>query len=281
MSHDNRIMSIDELATYLSMSKSTLYKLSQEGKIPRQKIGRHWRYNREYIDEWIANEGTTLLVKETFDSVSAKSTKIDDYFTPEQMEILRTNTIVSLESLLLFLATRRGKQRLMEILTMPEEYIEEIATQIVEDQSARVIEESEVVDTPPVEPSHWTTTLKKTGRECLGGRILYAGTPVLINPTYPDQWMEDTPENRTDFKKRSHIWKDETRVTLVKNAIAELQSQGYGRPGAASIRVKTVVAKTNLEEKEVTRIFHHLSESTEYKLHQTENGMAIMPEKIS
>ena len=47
------IMSIDELAAYLKISKSTLYKLSQQGKIPSQKVGRHWRFRKEAIDRWL------------------------------------------------------------------------------------------------------------------------------------------------------------------------------------------------------------------------------------
>lgn len=47
------IFTIDELAAYLKISKSTLYKLAQEGKLPGQKIGRHWRFRKEAIDEWL------------------------------------------------------------------------------------------------------------------------------------------------------------------------------------------------------------------------------------
>ena len=44
------VMTITELSTYLKVSKSTLYKLAQEGKVPGQKVGRHWRFNREVND---------------------------------------------------------------------------------------------------------------------------------------------------------------------------------------------------------------------------------------
>ena len=49
------ILTIEELAAYLKISKSTLYKLAQEGKIPGQKVGRHWRFHRSTIDRWIGN----------------------------------------------------------------------------------------------------------------------------------------------------------------------------------------------------------------------------------
>lgn len=47
------ILTIQELAAYLKISKSTIYKLVREGKIPSQKIGRHWRFRKEAIDQWL------------------------------------------------------------------------------------------------------------------------------------------------------------------------------------------------------------------------------------
>ncbi len=47
------VLTIDELAVYLKIAKSTLYKLVREGKIPSQKIGRHWRFRKGAIDHWL------------------------------------------------------------------------------------------------------------------------------------------------------------------------------------------------------------------------------------
>jgi excisionase family DNA binding protein len=47
-------MTMDELSAYLKIAKSTLYKLAQEGKLPGQKVGRHWRFHRSVIDQWLA-----------------------------------------------------------------------------------------------------------------------------------------------------------------------------------------------------------------------------------
>jgi excisionase family DNA binding protein len=47
------VLTIDELAEYLRVPKSTLYKLAQEGKVPAQKVGRHWRFRKEAIDRWL------------------------------------------------------------------------------------------------------------------------------------------------------------------------------------------------------------------------------------
>jgi excisionase family DNA binding protein len=44
------ILTIDELSEYLRISKSSLYKLAQDGRLPRQKVGRHWRFRKDAID---------------------------------------------------------------------------------------------------------------------------------------------------------------------------------------------------------------------------------------
>lgn len=46
------VLTIGELSEYLKIPKSTLYKLVQDGKIPGQKIGRHWRFLKSRIDRW-------------------------------------------------------------------------------------------------------------------------------------------------------------------------------------------------------------------------------------
>jgi len=46
-------MTIDDLAAYLQVSKSSLYKLAQDRKVPGQKVGRHWRFRKETIDRWL------------------------------------------------------------------------------------------------------------------------------------------------------------------------------------------------------------------------------------
>ena len=47
------VMTIEEVAKYLRIPRSSLYKLAQEGKIPCQKVGRHWRFRKEAIDRWL------------------------------------------------------------------------------------------------------------------------------------------------------------------------------------------------------------------------------------
>jgi len=50
------VLTIEDLSAYLKISKSTLYKLVREGKIPSQKVGRHWRFHRAAIERWLQND---------------------------------------------------------------------------------------------------------------------------------------------------------------------------------------------------------------------------------
>ena len=47
------VLTIEEVAQYLRISQSTLYKEAQKGKIPRQKIGRRWRFSRLALEKWL------------------------------------------------------------------------------------------------------------------------------------------------------------------------------------------------------------------------------------
>jgi excisionase family DNA binding protein len=46
-------MTIDDLATFLQVSKSSLYMLAQDGRVPGKKVGRHWRFHRDAIEAWL------------------------------------------------------------------------------------------------------------------------------------------------------------------------------------------------------------------------------------
>ena len=58
MDNPSEILTIDELAKYLKVGKTTLYRLAQEGRIPGQKVGKHWRFSKEAIDRWLEESGS-------------------------------------------------------------------------------------------------------------------------------------------------------------------------------------------------------------------------------
>ena len=45
------VLTIDELAGYLKLSKSTPYHLARRGDVPGLKIGKHWRFHKAAIDK--------------------------------------------------------------------------------------------------------------------------------------------------------------------------------------------------------------------------------------
>ena len=51
--NDPPVMTIAEVAAYLRIPRGSVYKLAQRGKIPCQKVGRHWRFRREAVDTWL------------------------------------------------------------------------------------------------------------------------------------------------------------------------------------------------------------------------------------
>jgi len=56
-------MTSDEVAQYLHVHRTTIYKLAKRNKIPAFKIGTDWRFNREAIDEWSKDQASTFQIE--------------------------------------------------------------------------------------------------------------------------------------------------------------------------------------------------------------------------
>ena len=52
----NEILTIDEVADYLRLKPQTIYKWSQEKRIPAVKLGKEWRFRRSVIDKWFDDQ---------------------------------------------------------------------------------------------------------------------------------------------------------------------------------------------------------------------------------
>ena len=46
----------EEVAQYLRLPLSTVYKLVQDKQLPGFKVGKHWRFRRETLQEWITEK---------------------------------------------------------------------------------------------------------------------------------------------------------------------------------------------------------------------------------
>ena len=52
----DHIMTIGEVARYLSLHELTVRRLARQGEIPAFKIGRQWRVKKDLLDRWIERE---------------------------------------------------------------------------------------------------------------------------------------------------------------------------------------------------------------------------------
>jgi len=52
----SRIMTTAEVARYLRIDRSTLYKMVGKGQIPGFKVGSDYRFDRDEIDRWIIDQ---------------------------------------------------------------------------------------------------------------------------------------------------------------------------------------------------------------------------------
>jgi excisionase family DNA binding protein len=57
------IMTIGQVARYLSLHELTVRRLARDGEIPAFKVGRQWRVKRELLDRWIEREALRNLEK--------------------------------------------------------------------------------------------------------------------------------------------------------------------------------------------------------------------------
>ena len=48
------LMTPEELAVYLRVTKKTIYRLLEKGHIPAIKVGRQWRFDKVDIDSWLS-----------------------------------------------------------------------------------------------------------------------------------------------------------------------------------------------------------------------------------
>lgn len=46
-------MTLEEVAGFLRLSKDSVYRLVQGGKIPASKVGTQWRFRKSEIDNWL------------------------------------------------------------------------------------------------------------------------------------------------------------------------------------------------------------------------------------
>lgn len=56
---EERWLSVKEVAAYLGVGRSTVYKWIERYNLPAHKAGRLWKFSRAEVDQWLRNEKTT------------------------------------------------------------------------------------------------------------------------------------------------------------------------------------------------------------------------------
>ena len=49
-------LTIEELAGYLKLIRTKLYRIAREGRVPASTIGAQWRFNRKEIDDLVTSQ---------------------------------------------------------------------------------------------------------------------------------------------------------------------------------------------------------------------------------
>ena len=54
-----RWLSVTEIADHLGVSKETVYRWLEKGKVPAHRVGKLWKFKAREVDEWITSGGAT------------------------------------------------------------------------------------------------------------------------------------------------------------------------------------------------------------------------------
>ncbi len=46
-------LSVEEIADHLKISKETVYRWLDKGKIPAHRVGKQWRFKPSEVDDWV------------------------------------------------------------------------------------------------------------------------------------------------------------------------------------------------------------------------------------
>ncbi|NPV78211.1 MAG: helix-turn-helix domain-containing protein [Anaerolineae bacterium] len=61
---DSEFLTAEEVAEYLRLPLSTVYKLVQDKKLPGFKVGKHWRFRKDSIEKWINDQERKNVLSE-------------------------------------------------------------------------------------------------------------------------------------------------------------------------------------------------------------------------
>lgn len=61
-------LSVEQIAAHLGISKETVYRWLEKGKIPAHRVGKQWRFKPSEVDEWVKSGNAS---EDTIDRVDS------------------------------------------------------------------------------------------------------------------------------------------------------------------------------------------------------------------
>lgn len=58
-----QVLTVSDLAAYLRVHATTIYRMLKNGQLPAFRVGSDWRFNRERIDQWLLTGGNVVQTK--------------------------------------------------------------------------------------------------------------------------------------------------------------------------------------------------------------------------
>ena len=56
MTEPERWLSVEDISAHLGVSKESIYRWSESGKMPAYKLGRQWKFKASEVDAWVMND---------------------------------------------------------------------------------------------------------------------------------------------------------------------------------------------------------------------------------
>src|SRR5438067_9588094 len=92
---DDRLMTVKQIAEYLSVNERTVLKLVAEGSLPGVKVGNQWRFRKAMIDTWLDDQMlgvTPRYVDRPEPQAARRMLELASCFQPEHVVELGSKT---------------------------------------------------------------------------------------------------------------------------------------------------------------------------------------------
>ena len=58
-------LSVEEIAAHLGISKETVYRWLEKGRVPAHRVGKLWKFKTAEVDEWVRSGGAATDIGTT------------------------------------------------------------------------------------------------------------------------------------------------------------------------------------------------------------------------